>query len=532
MTTLLLKTMTVLLYIACALVPCKHALHMFQQNRYELKRYGAWTKENLNTLVHSDQSDLLFYIVMLVLGLIAGIFMKPLTVSFAIACAAFCAVKSINQERKKTYIKPLVYTGRVKRQIAVMAVLYALILIFLLDPLNSVSLWGVLALCLIGPWLMIYPVGWITAPIEHGVQQWYLNDAKKQLQNHTGLVTIGITGSYGKTSTKNVMQAVLSEQFNSLMTPASYNTPMGITRTIRQYLKPIHQVFVCEMGADKVGDITELMNLVHPSIGVVTSIGPQHLSTFGSQENIIKEKMQMIELLPEDGLGILNYDNEFIRNYHLVNPVHCVSYAIDYANADYRAEEIHYSISGSSFTLVHGAERIPFETKLLGKLNILNILSAIAASRYLNVAWPVIQRGVKQMKQVEHRLEQKQINGLHFIDDAFNANPSGAAMSLDVLSGMPKKRWIVTPGMIELGARQDEINHDFGAQMKNKADEVILVGRKQTEPIYAGLKDSQFDLDHVQVVDTVKEAFAYVYAHASKEDVILLENDLPDAFNH
>ena len=98
------------------------------------------------------------------------------------------------------------------------------------------------------------------------------------------------------------------------MTPASYNTPMGITRTVREMLKPIHQVFVCEMGADHVGDIEELMNFVHPTIGVVTSIGPQHLNTFGSQENNVNEKMKMIEMLPEDGFGVLNYDNPFIRD--------------------------------------------------------------------------------------------------------------------------------------------------------------------------------------------------------------------------
>ena len=345
------------------------------------------------------------------------------------------------------------------------------------------------------------------------------------------MIKIGITGSYGKTSTKNIMTGVLGEQFNVLMTPASYNTPMGVTRTIREYMKPIHEVFICEMGADRVGDIRDLMDYVHPSIGVVTSIGPQHLSTFKTQENITREKMQMIEMLPKDGVGIVNYDNALIRNYPIKNKIPIISCAVHDTDADYRAENIAFSASGSTFDVVHGEERISLQTRLLGELNILNILFAVACARYLNVSWAKIQAGVFDMRQVEHRLQQKTIGGYSFIDDAFNANPTGAKMALDVLAMMPGKRWIVTPGMIELKDRQDELNRAFGAQMKGCCDEVILVGRNQTRTIYEGLQLSGFPMEHVQVVDTEKAAFTILWAQASKEDTILLENDLPDAFN-
>ena len=139
---------------------------------------------------------------------------------------------------------------------------------------------------------------------------------------------------------------------------------MCITRTIREMLKPIHEIFVCEMGADKVGDITELMNFVHPQVGIVTSIGPQHLQTFKTQENITHEKMQMIEMLPKDGVGILNYDNELIRNYKVKNPVKIITYGIQNENVDYRAVDIQYHPTGSSFTVVHQNERIALTTKL------------------------------------------------------------------------------------------------------------------------------------------------------------------------
>lgn len=524
---IVMNCLIVILMAAGAVIPSKKALHMFQQNRYETGRYTEWIKENVSRLMHADSIDLLLCIAVVILGLIGESMVSSLLI---IAALVYFIFTTYLAEKKQAYIKPLVYTGRVKRQIAVLCGLFALWTQVLLlgNSFRSFSFFGAFLL----PWLLMYPVGWITAPIEAAVRREYLNDAKKILAEQPDLIKIGITGSFGKTTTKNIMQAMISEQFNSLMTPASYNTPMGITRTIREMLKPIHQVFVCEMGADHVGDITELMNFVHPSIGVVTSIGPQHLNTFGSQENITREKMQMIEMLPADGFGVMNYDNEFIRNWKLTNPVETVTYGVKNMAADYHAEEITYTPNGSSFTVVHGQERVKIETKLLGELNILNILSAVAVARHLGISWKVIQSAAKQMKQVEHRLELKRINGFRFIDDAFNANPTGSAMALEVLSMMPCQRFIVTPGMIDLGEKQNEINKHFGSLMKDKADTVVLVGKNQTRPIYEGLQEAGFAMDHVVVLDTEKEAFAYIYQNASPADTILLENDLPDAFNH
>lgn len=507
------------------LVPMKHALHMFQQNRYETGRYSTWMKENpgvISVFLPAALGLTLLY---------AGLSFLPVpglddSAVLLVMLAAF-GIYQLMREKKKAYIKPLVYTNRVKRQIVTIALFNFLILFFV----PRISILSFLYPMIV-PWLLIYLMSVINTPIEKYVQNRFMKEAKFILQSHRDLVKIGITGSYGKTTTKNVIQSVLSERYLSLMTPASFNTPMGITRTVREYLKPIHQVFVCEMGADHVGDITELMNFVEPEIGVVTSIGPQHLQTFGSLENIIREKMQMAEKLPENGLAVLNYDNELIRNYRLNNPVQTVTYGIRYADADYRADEISYSPTGTSFTVHYKDESYPMHTAILGELNVLNILSAIAVARYLNVDWAKIRIAVERMSQVEHRLELKKINGYTFIDDAFNANPSGAGMALDVLSGMPGKRIIITPGMIDLGPQQDEINHRFGTQMKDHADEVLLVGVRQTEAIRKGLEESGFDMNRVHVFETVKEAFAYIWIHAATTDTILLENDLPDAFSH
>ena len=169
---------------------------------------------------------------------------------------------------------------------------------------------------------------------------------------------------------------------------------------------------------------------------------------------------------------------------------------------------------------------------LLGKHNISNILAGIALGRELGLSWELLQKAVSNVNYVEHRLQLKKINGFNYIDNAFNSNPEGARMSLEVLKLMPNHRYIVTPGMIDLGVKQHELNKQFGTQMKDNVDTVLLIGRKQTLPIYEGLKESGFDMEQVVVLDTVKEAFKYIESHANKDDIILLENDLPDAFNH
>ena len=152
-------------------------------------------------------------------------------------------------------------------------------------------------------YLFVYPWSLITMPMEEGIKNRYENDAREILKgDNDSLLKIGITGSYGKTSTKNIINDIIADNMYTLITPASYNTPMGITRTVREMLKPTHEVFVCEMGADKVSDISYLMDFVKPKYGVVTSIGPQHLNTFHNIDNIIKEKMQEIEMLPPDGV--------------------------------------------------------------------------------------------------------------------------------------------------------------------------------------------------------------------------------------
>jgi UDP-N-acetylmuramoyl-tripeptide--D-alanyl-D-alanine ligase len=421
-------------------------------------------------------------------------------------------------------------TARVKRQIFVMIGLVGLTLyfVYMLDwmwiALFTPVMWGAI-------WLVVILMAIITMPFESMIKLIFIQKAKTILANQSRLIKIGITGSYGKTSSKNILNEILAEKYYVLSTPASFNTPMGLTITIREQLKSIHQVFIAEMGADKVGEIDFLSKFIRPQYAIITSIGPQHLNTFKSIDNIIREKMRLVENLPVSGVGVINYDYETIRNYRIKNNCKILTYAIDH-DADYRAHEIIYTVNGSSFTVRCAEGDYPFTTRLLGKHNIANILAGIALGRQLGLTWELLQKAVSSVNYVEHRLQLKKINGFNYIDNAFNSNPEGAKMSLEVIKMMPNHRYIVTPGMIDLGVKQIELNKQFGSQMKDHVDTVILVGRKQTLPIYDGLKESGFDMNEVIVLDTVKEAFRYIEGHAHKDDIILLENDLPDAFNH
>lgn len=520
------KIFYTLVFLSLSSVFIKNTLHMFQQNRYELLRYTKW--------LFSFNSKFEFKIVVIYVCLMIASLFIPQYYSHivCIVISAVFAALFINIEDNKTYIKPLVYTPRVKRTLVLFVIVVGLTEFLLIDPLSkSLGLLGILSIIL--PYVLIYPVALILKPFEALVRRKYISEAKKILSEHPDLIKIGITGSYGKTTTKNIITQILNCKYYTLMTPASFNTPMGITRTIREYLKRVHEVFVCEMGADHVGDITYLMKMIKPKYGIVSSIGPQHLNTFGKLDNIINEKMQEIEMLPEDGVGIINVDNEYIAKYPIKNICKIVSVGYNNQNADYVAKKVKYTMDGSSFTCKINGKDYKFKTKLLGEHNITNILLGIALASEMQIEPSEIVKAVEDLKQVEHRLETKTINGYNFIDDAFNSNPSGSKFALKTLSLMPGKRVVVTPGLIDLGEFENKANYEFGKNMIDNADFVILVGKNQTRFIYKGLKDSGYNIDNVLVVDKIYEAFNYVYANFKPTDTtILLENDLPDAFNN
>lgn len=510
------------------LVPTLHAMHIYQQNRYQLERYITWCARSVKTY-DIKLRYLIWYVPCIGIAILRDdqIVMTLLTLLLFVY-----GYLLLLQEKRHVYIQALSYTKRIKRLILMLMFMLFLASAILTAVFPSWLICVFIPLIYLLPWGILVLAGACMMPIEESIRDYYMNDASRILKEHSALKTIAITGSFGKTSTKQILYQLLNESYYCFMTPASYNNKMGITKSIREYLKPLHEIFICEMGADHIHEIEQLAKFVKPNISIVTAVGPQHIQTFGSLQNILHEKMQLVEQLDRDGIAFLNRDNEYIRGYHIRNNCRCIWYGIHETDVDYRAINLKFDKTGTSFQIQTHSKTFDFHTKLLGEHNVLNILAAVAVGDQLKVDMKMMQKAVAKLHYVEHRLEVKQMNGFTLIDNAYNSNPVSSRYALDVLSRMDGRRIIITPGFIDLGAIEHEENRKFGAAMKGKVDDVILVGKHQSQYIMKGLIDVHMPYEHVHTAATLKEALEILNTFVKDGDTVLIENDLPDAFNH
>ncbi len=504
-------------------------LHMAQQNSYRPERYLRWLKGRERA--DFPLADVLAIVVLALLSIL-----RP---AWSLYAAAGLAVVQTLGWRRPPVKKPLVWTERAKRlYMAAYLPTAALLGVLVGVALLGSTQWAALRMSvLLGAVLVaaLPYVRWLAVaarqPFEEARNRRFIQDAARIIGEMPQLLRIGITGSYGKTSSKVVLGRVLSEAKHTLVTPDSYNTPLGITLTVRNQLKPIHQVFVAEMGARQQGDIKELCDIVHPQIGIVTAIGPQHLETFHNIETVAATKFELIDSLPPEGLAVLNFDDPIIRERARDLTVPVLSYGLESADAAYTARDIAFSPQGMSFTLVSPKGSQPIHTRLLGRHNVYNILAAAAVAEHWGIALAVIARAVAQVPPVEHRLAAKNAGGFTIIDDAFNSNPAGAKAAVDVLAAMPGgRKLIITPGMVELGAEQFRLNREFAAYAADKLDFIVIVGQKQSEPLLAGLQDAGLPPEQYLVAADLAEAAAFMRGWVRPGDYVLFENDLPDSY--
>ena len=523
---------TIILWFILVCIKLKKSLHMLQQNVYNRgNRYFKWINNNFKKIFGSIDIVLLIYIIFLFVSknyIINTIILDILLI--------VCIIKNIDSqlEDKKKEKKPLAYTNRIKRLIAT-------IMILLFIPV-SIMFWEYdvefirnyyMRLSLLVYLIYYLPLiaNVINKPVEKYVYYSFRRKAIKKLSTLNNLKVIGITGSYGKTSSKNILSDILNVKYNALPTPKNFNTPYGLMMTINNTLDKFDDIFIAEMGAYKKGEIKELCDLVHPKYAILTKIGTAHLETFGSEENIQSGKFELIESLPSDGVAILNMDDEKQTSYKIKNKCKKIWIAIDNKKADFVATNIKMDNTGMSFDVVINEEKVTFKTKLLGIPNVYNILAGIALGNYFGINNEQLKRAVASVRNTEHRLELRKNGNITYIDDAYNSNPVGSKMALDVLNLMPGKKIIITPGMIELGQKQYELNKKFGEYIAEVCDEVILVGEKQTLPIQDGLKEKGFNEKKLHITNDVKEGFSIVNRIKTKNTYVLIENDLPDSFN-
>lgn len=452
----------------------------------------------------------------------------------------------------RAYIKvPLVITPRVKRLFITLIAVIIFVLIFVFKitviPLDSFTLstWRfyqfngfLLFISLITP-VIILASNLINVPLEAIVHFGYFNKAKKKLGKNQNAIKIGITGSYGKTSTKYFLATILKEKYNTLFTPGSYNTPMGISKVINQNKDNDYEVFVAEMGADKKGDINKLCSLVKPNYGIITAIDIQHLETFGSLKEIINTKLSLFHNLDNQGFGIYNFDSEILRESikKIKFDVPLYSYSMsknDNHDVVIYAENIKHTRDGLNFVAVFKDNiRLNVNAKVLGRHNISNLLAVILMAKLLGLSKDEIETGISKIEPVEHRLQKINSPGdVLILDDAFNANLNGACEALRVLHEIDgNKKIIVTPGLIGLGEIEEEINYKFGEYIAEYSDIAILVGKNRTKSIYDSLLKKKFKKDKIIVVNSLEDSKNILKNLIKAGDVILFENDLPDTYN-
>ena len=504
-------------------------LHVFQQSFYHVEEFFHSLKTSRAYL--PNWTEILLCVVALGMVMVSSSFWKYV----GIVAIVLCTLLRINQYRrdKKNVKKKFVITTRVKLTYGACLLLCVLVCfgIYSLSGLEALlvsfafSKWISMILVLVGN-VVIFPIlTWSNNK--------YIKEAKQIIKESPELKVIGITGSYGKTSTKNIITGILENKYSTVMTPKSYNTTLGVVKTIREEIKPYTQVFVCEMGATRIKDIQKICEIVPPDISVITAIGSQHLATFKTMENIVQGKFEIIKYAKKGAKAVLNMDNSWIASHYqnYIQEDDVISYAIHSQDKSISVQDIHMDENGSNFTVILKGEKIEIETKLLGKHNIYNILCGIAVAKELGMEKEEIQKAVKKLRPIPHRLELKNMGGILALDDSFNSNPEGSKMAIECLCMFQERyKVLVTPGMVELGSKEYELNKKLG-EYATKCDFVLLVGRKTTQAIQEGMDSLGYQ--KYKIVENLYEAFEVLTK--MKEEypnlLALFENDLPDCYS-
>ena len=522
-----------LLFSALLLLPAQRYLFVCQLESYKPLAFGKWTVTHLTS--HSMQYYA--FLLLFCIQVASNAWFPDAAGWIGIIAAALLMGILYMRFRMTPQKKPFKYTPRLWRLFAAQWAVQLIVLLVLawLERFGYSRFLGLaqmVALPVLPLWT--YVASAVMTPVERYFQRGFINEARLKLQQHPEMRKIGVTGSYGKTSTKFIMQTLLAEAFTVIATPQSYNTTMGVVRAIRENIKGNEQIFIAEMGARQAGDIAEICSIVHPEYAVLTAVDKQHLETFGSVENVARAKYELVEGLTRKGVAFFSDTDNCRELYQKAteNGVEAYLYGFgDDPELYVAAQDIAVSATGSSFIVRGPDESIRCQTQLLGSHNIMNILGGIAVARHMGVSWNAIARGVSAIQPVEHRLQLVPSDaGLTVIDDAFNANPAGVAAAMEVVKAFPGRKIVVTPGLVELGEEQDAQNEQFGRLLAEVADVVLLIGHKQTRPIVRGLLKMDFPRAHMHVLNNLKEATALLPTVTRAGDVVLFENDLPDNY--
>ena len=534
----------------------------YQIEEYMSRRFFLWLRRSPRRLL--PKRALAAWFLGTVLAIVAVVPVSPVSPvvqskapndALSLLIMFVAALVAVWRPPEQEIKKPLVRTGRVQRMLGAAALCAALAqgaavvaAMTAIEELHSpriaplaIGTTGFIIFLLAPIWLTLGNL--ILQPFESYQRRRFLSQARAAL-NATKPKIIGITGSYGKTTTKDFLRDILSLRYRVYATPKSYNTLMGISLAINRDLVDDYRTeyFISEMGAYVPGEIHRICQLTPPDLAIVTEIGPQHLERFGSLENVMRAKYEIIKNLKEDGVGVFNWDNAWIREMiALGHPKTRLSVSrelnLDEArreNVTWIATDVAESLGGLRFTVckVATGEQAQLSTPIIGEHNVTNLLLCVAVAFHEGLPLRDIAMRIGSLKPAESRLvRQVTPAGITIINDAYSANPKGVVSALKAL-GMHQagKRLLITPGMIELGALQDQENRKLGALASEYATDIILIGREQTKPVFEGIRSAGYDMARVQVYETLAESVAWYQQNLRAKDTVLFLNDLPDTY--
>jgi len=439
--------------------------------------------------------------------------------------------------------KPLAFTMRVRRLFGAAggaAVLLAAIVMLVGWALGVPGRMALLVmpvlvwLCVAAGPLLAVLANLLAWPVEAANRRRYRNEARARLRTVNPRI-VAITGSYGKTTTKELVATVLEARYRVLKTPRSFNTPLGITRTIREELRDDHEIFVVEMGAYEPGNIRDLCRFVGPpEVSAITGINEQHLERMGAIENTIRTKYEIVEETRPGGTAVFNIDNaycEALANKTAHVAVVRAGAAEHEPPSDLLVSNVALTPKLMRFDVTDGEQSATVRTRLLGRHLLPNLLIAIAIGRAFGVELKTAAVRLATAQPVEHRLVVKESDGLIVIDDAYSANVTGAHAALELLAELPaERRFLVTPGIVELGPVETERNREFGAHAARVCDVILAVGQTPGRWVREGALAADIAEACVIACANLNEAQAWLRDHARPGDAVLFENDLPDQY--
>lgn len=514
-------------------------LRYFQQEEYNGTRFKAWFLEKRTFDTKGT-----------IVALIAAALSRFATGGDMVICVAICLLAAavlvfIGFSEEDPRIVGKIKLNMTDRATAIYNLalgLYAIAVIvtiagaYAIGAGDNIFWYWLLAIVLIQSsptWIAI--ANGILWPNELKKQQAFLQEAKDILADYQPY-TIGITGSYGKTSTKAILGSILEAIEPTFWTPGSINTEMGITRQIREQLKPQQEIAIIEMGAYQIGSISKLCRLTPPNAGLVTAVGVMHLERFGGAENIYKAKCELPQAIPADGLLVCNGDNPGARKMaseHTKKTTLLYGLEPELGHLDCWMSDIDASMEGTNFIIHWQGKAYPGFTKLLGVPMLSNLVGAFTMACALGKDPDYVIAAIHNLEPANNRLNLRKNGDGFILDDSYNSNPIGFASALEVLDALDGGRKILmTPGMVELGDIQAAENRQVALKAASICDLAIVVGDTNKDSLKAGLLEGGLAPEKLMEFPNRDEALAYLTSpeHRQAKDLILIENDLPDLY--